>query len=191
MICVKTLVRHVETGEHSRALSRVLGNGRSFERDLQNWLGRNPRELPTIAIGFTLMRLAELTYGPTGEGSRLAERLLAEQHEDGGFGYRGFSPVTTAAALTGLLFHADQYRQVSEEPDVTVTLAIDRASRALTDWIVEQRASEAHVEELALVRRQFEAMAVLGITADDMLHEACAVHELENEDANATRTLAA
>lgn len=186
MICVKSLVKHVEAGEHRRAISRVLENGRSFERQLQTWLSRNPRELPTVAIGFTLMRLAELTYGPTGEGSRLADRLLAEQHEEGGFGFAGFSPVATAAALTGLLFHADQYRQVDDEPPLTLTLAIDRASRALTDWIVERREAEDHSEELALVRRQFEATAVLGITASDMLHEACGAPEEPN-----ARTLAA
>lgn len=172
MICVKALVRQVEQGDHNRALSRVLGNGRGREQQLQAWLKRHPDELPTVAIGFALMRLAELTYGPTEEGSRLASRLLVMQDECGGFGCGGFAAVSTAVALSGLLFHMDQYMQVGMEPERHLREAVDRAARVLADWIVDQRAAGSTSGELALVRNQMAATDMLAITSSAMLHEA-------------------
>jgi hypothetical protein len=171
MICVKALVRQVEDGEHARALSRVLGNGRTSERRLQAWLKRHPRELPVVALGFALTRLAELTYGPTDEGSRLAERLLNHQQLEGGFGVGSLDPVSTAVALCGLLFHLDQYRQLGLDPDARLAEGADRAASVLVDWIIGQRAAHETNEELAIVRSQLEATMVLGISARDMLHE--------------------
>jgi len=183
MICVKALVRQVETGEHARALSRVLGNGRNNERNLQAWIKRNPRELQVVTLGFALTRLAELTYGPTDEGSRLAEMLMNCQREDGGFGFDHLCAVSTSVALCGLLFHVDQYMQVGSEPDVRLANAVDRAAKALVTWIVEARASHDVSEDLEIVRRQLEATSVLGVSSSDMIHEVsvagggeCAAH---------------
>jgi len=172
MICIKALVRQVEGGEHHRALARVLENGRDTERDLSAWVRANPGSLTSIALGLALTRLAELTYGPTDEGSRLAERLMSVQDETGWFGSSGcMDPVGTAVALSGLLFHTDQYRQVSQQPPSALTSAVDRAARALAEWVVDQPCEHVTAESLQLVRRQLDATAVLGITARDMMHD--------------------
>lgn len=169
MICVKQLVRQVESGEHARALSRVLDNGRDGERQLQTWLRSHPLEMANIALGLSLTRLAELTYGPTDEGSRLAARLMQSQQEAGGFGADDFCPVSTAVALAGLMFHLDQYLQVSMEPEARLADAVDRASIALADWIIDQKIAGQPSEEMALVRTQLEATSVLNVSAGGMV----------------------
>jgi hypothetical protein len=131
-----------------------------------------------------------LTYGPTDEGSRLAARLILAQHADGSFGENGeISPVATAVALCGLMFHLDQYQQISLEADDQLRSAVDRAATALAEWILSVHASETSSEELGLVRRQLAMTSVLGVTASDMLHDsvASASASVENDEQDGSR----
>jgi hypothetical protein len=162
MMSVNLLERLIEAEDHDRLLRDLESNGMLLPLSLRITLGQSE-----VAVwGLALIRVAELTYGPTTLSRNLIHRLRDRQQPEGGFAAEAygdaveFDVLSTAAAMAGLqaiLSHhplaaegaeADELRQAlsrgyaalgqQQDCDGLFTAATDRSAmdRALTTAFV-------------------------------------------------------
>jgi hypothetical protein len=97
MLSLIQIERMIHAGAYDRLIRRVLGNGRCTSRRVVDVL-THPDTSASVALGFAVQRMCELTYGPSEPVEKQAKRLLARRREDGLFGSDG-GPILAASAV--------------------------------------------------------------------------------------------